>query len=107
MNARSVTMPALLAASAIFIAAPARAAVVFQIQIHFASSPISLAVGQTASSCAVNADSETVPTLIARLAADNSTLLAMRQAILQPGVGVCLNYTPTIAEQRDSVAECS
>jgi hypothetical protein len=80
-------------AAAVFIAPPSYATVLFEVQMHFASGPISLSAGQAASTCAVNPDSETVPVLVALLTADNSVLLASRQAILQPGAGVCLNYT--------------
>jgi hypothetical protein len=92
MNIRRISVPALLAA-AVFMAPSSHAAVLFQVQMHFASGPISLGIGQSANTCAVNPDSETVPVLIALLAADNSTVLAIRQATLQPGAGVCLNYT--------------
>jgi hypothetical protein len=89
---RSLPIIFMAAASTGFLAAPAHATVLYQVQMHFASGPISLAAGQNASACAVNPDSDPVAILIALLTADSSSLLTYREVTLQPGQGACVSY---------------
>lgn len=56
------------------------------------SGPVSLMSGQNASVCLTNVDDSPVSILIGLLQADNGSLLAVREATLQPGEGACLNF---------------
>lgn len=85
--------PAFLAACLVCAGTPLDASVLFEVEVHFASGPVSLQVGQTASSCTVNPDSDPISILIALLQADNGNLLTTRQLVLQPGTEGCVHYT--------------
>jgi hypothetical protein len=58
-----------------------------------ASGPVALTPGQNASVCVTNVDQSPVSILIGLLQADTGSLLAVREAALQPGEGTCLNFS--------------
>jgi hypothetical protein len=58
-----------------------------------ASGPVALTLGQNASVCVTNVDDSPISILIGLLQADNGSLLAAREAALQPGEGTCLNFS--------------
>jgi hypothetical protein len=58
-----------------------------------ASGPVALTPGQNASVCVTNVDDSPLSILIGLLQADNGSLLAVREAALQPGEGTCLNFS--------------
>jgi hypothetical protein len=63
------------------------------VQLFWASGPLALLAGQTASASATNPDDSPVPFLIAVLTGNGSAILATTQTVLQPGAGTCVNYT--------------
>jgi hypothetical protein len=86
----SVTVLACL----LFLLQPAHAAIGSRdLQDFQVSGPVGLMPGQNASVCATNLDNSPASILIALLDASNSGILAVREAALQPGEGVCLNFT--------------
>jgi len=75
---------------------PASASVLFENSVlndFQASGPVALAPGQNAGVCVTNVDDSPVSILIGLLQADTGSLLAVREAAVQPGEGVCLNFT--------------
>jgi hypothetical protein len=58
-----------------------------------ASGPVALGSGQGASVCVTNVDESPVGILIGLLQADTGSLLAVKEAALQPGEGTCLSFT--------------
>ena len=87
------TLLALLAGSGACFAVQPGPAVFDNVRTYFASGPVALLAGQTASVCATNLDDSPAPILIGLLAADTSNLLASNQQMLQPGMGICVSYT--------------
>jgi hypothetical protein len=59
----------------------------------YVSGPVALAPGQNAGVCVTNVDDSPVSILIGLLQADTGSLLAVRQAAMQPGEGACLSFT--------------
>jgi hypothetical protein len=74
---------------------PASASVLFENSVlndFQVSGPVALAPGQNAGVCVTNVDDSPVSILIGLLQADTGSLLAVREAALQPGEGACLNF---------------
>src|SRR5215467_6611181 len=74
---------------------PASASVLFENSVlndFHVSGPVALAPGQNAGVCVTNVDDSPVSILIGLLQADTGSLLAVREAALQPGEGACLNF---------------
>ena len=74
---------------------PASASVLFENSVlndFQVSGPVALAPGQNAGVCVSNVDDSPVSILIGLLQADTGSLLAVREAALQPGEGACLNF---------------
>jgi len=74
---------------------PASASVLFENSVlndFHVSGPVALASGQNAGVCVTNVDDSPVSILIGLLQADTGSLLAVREAALQPGEGACLNF---------------
>lgn len=75
--------------------APAAGSVLFENSVlhdFHASGPVLLGPGQNASVCVTDVDESPVSILIGLLQADTGSLLAVREAALQPGEGTCLNF---------------
>ena len=76
----------------------ATASVLFENSVLFdfqTSGPIGLMVGQRAGVCATNVDESNVAILIGLLQADTGSLLAVKEATLEPGAGTCLTFQAT------------
>ena len=74
---------------------PASASVLFENSVlndFHVSGPVALAPGQNAGVCVTNVDDSPVSILIGLLQADTGSLLAVKEAALQPGEGACLNF---------------
>jgi hypothetical protein len=74
---------------------PASASVLFENSVlndFHVSGPVGLAPGQNAGVCVTNVDDSPVSILIGLLQADTGSLLAVKEAALQPGEGACLNF---------------
>jgi len=91
----SVAVRALAFVSLVFLSQFGRASVLFENSVlndFQVSGPVALGPGQNAGVCVTNVDDSPVSVLIGLLRADTGSLLAVKQATLQPGEGACLNF---------------